>query len=117
MIRHEGTSYREHMRDGRGTVTIHEILTKEELDGHGRLYARIVLPPGASIGWHVHEGETEPFYILKGEATFLGNDRVPELAHPGDVCMIEPGEGHSIENNTDSDVELMALIYNKGQAK
>ena len=32
MIRHEGTAYREHMRDGRGTVTVHDILTKEELD-------------------------------------------------------------------------------------
>ena len=115
MIRHEATEYREHMRDGRGTVTIHEILTKEELDGHGRLYARIVLPPGASIGFHVHEGETEPFYILKGEATFIDNDRKSEIARPGDVCLIEPGEGHSIVNKTDSDLEFMALIYNKGR--
>ncbi len=111
MIRKENTHYREHMRDGRGTVTIHDVLTKEELDPHGRMYARIVLPPGASIGWHLHEGETEPYYILKGEATFIDNDHVAHSAFPGDVCLIEPGQGHSIENNTDEDVEFMALIY------
>ena len=76
MISHEGTTYREHMRDGRGTVTIHDVLSKEDLNGHGRLYARIVIPAGASIGWHIHEGETEPFYILKGEGTFIDNDHV-----------------------------------------
>jgi quercetin dioxygenase-like cupin family protein len=111
MISHEGTKYREHMRDGRGTVTIHDVLSKEDLNGHGRLYARIVLPAGASIGWHVHEGETEPFYILKGEGTFIDNDHVAHIVHPGDVCTIEAGQGHSMENNSDEDLEMMALIY------
>ncbi len=112
MIRHEETKYREHMRDGRGTVTVHDILTKEELCGHGRLYARLVLPAGASIGWHTHEGETEPYYILKGEGTFIDNDHQPHIVHAGDVCLIEDGQGHAIENNSDSDLEIMALIYN-----
>ena len=111
MIRQDSVHYREHMRDGRGTVEIHDILTKEELNGHGRLYARMVLPAGASIGWHIHEGETEPFYILKGEGTFIDNDHVAHTVHPGDVCMIAEGEGHSMENNSDSDLEFMALIY------
>ena len=44
MISHEGTKYREHMRDGRGTVTVHDVLSKEDLCGQGRLYARIVIP-------------------------------------------------------------------------
>ena len=114
MIRHEQTQYREHMRDGRGTVTIHDILTKEDLNGHGRLYARIVIPAGASIGWHLHEGETEPFYILKGEGTFIDNDHVAHTVHPGDVCMIEAGQGHGMENNSDEDLEMMALIYYVG---
>lgn len=32
---------------------------------------------------------------------------------PGDCCIIEVGQYHSIENNSDSDVEFMALIYNE----
>lgn len=114
MIRREMTHTREHMRDGRGTVTIHDVLTKEEMTeaGIGRLYSRMVLPPGASIGFHEHSGETEPFYILKGEGDFIDNDHIKTHVTAGDVCLIKPGEGHSIENNGDSDLEFMALIYN-----
>ena len=111
MISHEGTKYREHMRDGRGTVTVHDVLSKEDLCGHGRLYARIVIPAGASIGWHIHEGETEPYYILKGEGTFIDNDHVAHTVHAGDVCTIQEGQGHAMENNSDEDLEMMALIY------
>jgi oxalate decarboxylase/phosphoglucose isomerase-like protein (cupin superfamily) len=32
---------------------------------------------------------------------------------PGDVCLIEVGQFHSLENNTDEEVEFMALIYNE----
>lgn len=112
MVRKEMISFREHMRDGRGTVEIHDILTKEELDGHGRLYAKVILPPGASIGWHEHHGETEPYYVLKGEGDFIDSDRSVVHVTAGDVCLIEEGCGHSIENNSDAVLELMALIYN-----
>lgn len=81
--------------------------------GHGRLYARIVLPPKSSIGWHQHVGETEPFYILKGEGDFIDNDRSVTRVRAGDVCLIQAGHWHSIENNSDSDLEFMALIYNE----
>ena len=33
--------------------------------------------------------------------------------HAGDVCLIQVGHWHSIENNSDSDLEFMALIYNE----
>ena len=109
MISHEGTKYREHMRDGRGTVTIHDVLSKEDLNGHGRLYARIVLPAGASIGWHVHEGETEPFYILKGEGHYNDNGTIVPCK-PGDVFKCGDGEWHCIINDGDEDIEFVALI-------
>ena len=43
----------------------------------------------------------EPGFSLKDEV------------HEGDVCVIEPGQSHSMENNTDEDFEMMALIYNE----
>ena len=38
---------------------------------------------------------------------------VRELRLDGDVCVIEIGQGHAIENNSDKDLVFMALIYNK----
>ena len=59
----------EGLAGGKGKATRYEIVPKEELNGHGRLYARIVLAPGSSVGWHQHVRDTEPYYILRGRGT------------------------------------------------
>ena len=111
MVRKERYEEKEKLRGGNGIVKYYHVLSEEELNGHGRMYARLVLPPGASIGNHRHEGETEPYYILKGEADFTDNDGTVTRVGPGDCCVIGFGETHSIENVGNEDLELMALIY------
>lgn len=54
MIRKDNVLEVEHLGGGKGTAYVHHIVSKEELLGHGRLYAKVVLPPGASVGWHQH---------------------------------------------------------------
>ena len=99
-------------RGGNGEVIFHDVVTTEELRGHGRLYSKITLRQGCSIGWHQHVTDTEPYYILKGRGIFTDNDGSRIEVGPGDVCYIELGESHSIENPFEEDLELMALIYN-----
>lgn len=112
MIRKEQLVEVPHVQGGNGTVKFYHILNKEELGGIGRVYARVVLDPGCSIGWHQHSGETEPYYILSGEGTFVDHDGSKTIVTAGDVCTIEDGQFHSIENNSDAPMEFMALIYN-----
>ena len=50
MIRKDNVLEVEHLGGGKGTTYVHHIVSKEELLGHGRLYAKVVLPPGASVG-------------------------------------------------------------------
>ena len=113
MIRRDSVREVEHLCGGKGTAYIHDVLKPEELYGHGRMYARVILPPGASVGWHQHVHDTEPYYILKGTGTVIDNDRKATRVTPGDVCLIEVGQWHSMENNGDTDLEFMALIYNE----
>ena len=113
MIRKADIKAVEHLGGGKGTAYVHHIVSKDELLGHGRLYAKVILPPGASVGWHQHARDTEPYYILKGTPDFIDNDKSVTRVAPGDVCVIEVGQFHSLENNTDEDVEFMALIYNE----
>ena len=102
--------YREHMRDGDGTVQLTNFITgPEELNGKGRLFSRITLNPGCSIGYHVHEGDAELFYILKGTAEYSDNGTVKQVT-AGDVTICPDGEGHGIANHTDEVVELIAVI-------
>ena len=102
--------YREHMRDGDGTVQLTNFITgPEELNEKGRLFSRITLNPGCSIGYHVHEGDAELFYILKGTAEYSDNGTVKQVT-AGDVTICPDGEGHGIANRTDEVVELIAVI-------
>jgi quercetin dioxygenase-like cupin family protein len=101
----------EQMRGGNGSVVIEHLLDRDGLYGKGRLYARITLKPGCSIGYHVHEGEMETFYILKGTVTYDDNGTPQELT-AGDVAYTADGEGHSVSNNGGTDVEMLALIIN-----
>lgn len=97
------------LRNGKGTVNIKDLTNKEGLYGHGRLFAHITVEPGHSIGVHSHEGETEFFYIIRGEALFNDNG-TPVTVKAGDVCATGYGESHSIENVSDAPMEMIALI-------
>ena len=102
--------YREHMRDGEGTVQITNFITgPAELNEKGRLFAKITLNPGCSIGFHMHENESELFYVMKGEAVYNDNGtEVPVSA--GDVMICPSGSGHAVANNSAETTELCAVI-------
>ena len=101
--------YREHMRDGNGTVEITNFATPAELNDKGRLFANITLKPGCSIGFHMHENESELFYLMKGEALYNDNGtEYPVTA--GDVMICPAGTGHGVANNGTEDAELCAVI-------
>ena len=111
MVRRETVEEKRELRGGKGSVFFHHVISEDEFAGHGRMFARLVLPPGSSIGWHVHEGETEPYYIIAGEGVFTDSDGSKHAVCKGDCCLIEEGCGHSIENNGTEDLEFIALIY------
>ena len=100
---------REHMREGDGVVQITNFVQKPELYDKGRLFGKITLEPGCSIGYHVHEKDSELFYILKGTAEYNDNG-VMTTVSAGDVAITPMGGGHSIANHSGETVELIALI-------
>lgn len=54
----------EQMAGGKGHVLIERLLGEKELDGKCRMYAKVTLEPGCSIGYHEHHKESETYYIL-----------------------------------------------------
>ena len=98
-------------RGGNGTVHFYDFMKPEDAEGHGRLFSKLVLPPGASIGEHQHEDEFEAFYVIEGNPTVTDNGDVVEL-NPGDMHLCKNGSSHSVANNTNMDVALIALIMN-----
>lgn len=103
------TEYRENMRGGDGTVEIRNLVDADKLLGKGRLFAEITLPVGASIGYHIHEADSEIFRILEGNAEYNDNGDVKAVT-AGDVLVCGVGEGHSIKNIGDTPFKMTALI-------
>ena len=105
--------YRRHMRDGDGTVQITNFIAgPEELNDKGRLFARITLNPGCSIGYHLHDKDAELFPIINRTAEYNDNG-VMRTVTAGDVTICPTGESRRIANKTDEVVELVAVIVYK----
>lgn len=95
---------------GKGKLSICHILNNNsELYDKGRVFCHTVLEPGASIGYHQHNGEFECYYIIRGIAQFCDNGEEVVL-HAGDVAYTPDGCSHGIENIGDEPLELIALI-------
>ena len=103
---------KENMRGGEGIVAIENLLSPDELYNKGRLFAKITVAPGDSIGYHVHEGEMEAFYIISGEAEMSDNGETVILS-AGDTILTLNGEGHSVKSVGASALEMIALILYK----
>ena len=101
--------YREHMRGGAGTVEITSFATPEELNNKGRLFANITLNPGCGIGYHIHETDSELFYIMKGQVLYNDNG-TEHILSAGDVMICPAGTGHSVANNGEEVAEICAVI-------
>lgn len=101
--------YRENMRGGNGTVEITNFASPEELYEKGRLFANITLKPGCSIGFHVHEKDSELFYLMKGEILYNDNG-VEYTLSAGDVMLCPAGTGHAVANNSEENAEICAVI-------
>lgn len=98
---------REQMRGGNGTALLSPI--SKELPENARLFSEIRLSPGASIGYHVHENETELFLFLEGEGRVMDDDQ-EVLVHPGDSMATPNGHGHSLESIGTTDLVIVAVI-------
>lgn len=112
MIRRNGTypvDERSEMRGGKGTVRIEHMWSKDEMKGKTRLFAKLTLVPGSSIGFHEHGGEEEIFVILKGKGRIQDGDEVAEVG-PGDTILTGNGAGHAVESIGDEPLEMVAVI-------
>ena len=102
MIRRNGeykTEFREEMRGGKGSVKLEEFWApKTEMRSKNRMFSRLTLNPGCSIGFHPHDAEDEIFVVVRGRA------------EAGDTILTGNGDGHAIRCVGDEPLELIAVI-------
>lgn len=67
------TDYFEKRAGGTGTTIMEHIIDEKVYNGKIAAYARVILKPGCSLGYHKHEGTSETLYILSGTAEYNDN--------------------------------------------
>ena len=67
------------------------------------------LEPGASIGLHTHEGNSEIVFILEGKGKMLCDGRYEELS-AGSCTYCPEGHEHSLINDSKGDLIFYAVV-------
>ena len=96
---------------GKGITSVMEIMDPTAYLGQNKLFAQVTLKPGCSIGNHKHEGNSETYYILSGQAAYSDNGHFVSISK-GATTFCPDGESHSIENTGTDDLVFIALIVN-----
>ncbi len=113
MIRKAGsyaTEVREAMKGGPGAVTMEHYFKKDEFGGtHARVCSKLIIPPGAGIGFHEHVTEDEVYVVLKGRGEVNDNGTIAEIG-PGDSVLTGKGAGHCVKCIGDETLEILALV-------
>ena len=94
-----------------GDVRLEKLVGTDIMGDKLSLYARVVVPPHATVPYHKHEGNGEVYYFLSGEGEYNDNGTV-RTVKPGDVTWTPDGSSHGVVNNGDSELTFMALIIN-----
>lgn len=100
--------HKEKMRGGEGSTTVVQFVDPTSMK-NARLLAELTLPPGASIGEHPHDSETEYYIILSGTGKVI-DDGVEQPVSPGDVVVTGNGARHSIINTGKVPLVFHAVI-------
>jgi quercetin dioxygenase-like cupin family protein len=91
------------------------IFSGDDFAEEGHLLQVVTVPPQTKQRLHLHEQQTEVFYVLEGQAVIeIGGEKL--LAQPGDAFICSPGDRHSLWNQSDREFRLVVFKINKPQA-
>ena len=99
---------REKMHGGSGTAQYRRALPPEVFFSNWSYVDHLVLPPGASVGRHLHEGVEEFYYVINGQGMARINDETATI-RKGDAVPVLLNDIHSFENSGSADLEFLIV--------
>lgn len=101
----------EHLKDGKGLAHLNMLKAEQHFDLPITLFAKIVLNPEDSVGYHTHTDDLEYYIMIEGELVADDNHEKEIVLVAGDVMKTGNGEGHSLENRSDRPAAFWAIVF------
>jgi mannose-6-phosphate isomerase-like protein (cupin superfamily) len=89
------------------------LLASADLASEGTLVQIVVMRPQSAIRAHYHKTSREFYYVIAGECTLVVNGRPAQL-RAGDMLLTEPGDVHSLHNESVEEFRLLVFKTNAG---
>ncbi len=104
------------MNNGKDTVYYRRALGPGAFASNWAFVDHLLIPMGASVGRHFHEGVDEVFFVIKGKGRVHVNDEWADIAY-GDAVPVHAGEIHSLESTVDGPLEMVVygIALEKGK--
>jgi mannose-6-phosphate isomerase-like protein (cupin superfamily) len=93
---------------GDGSFEMRFVYADRELVSALRVFELCRLPPGTSIGAHLHDETEEIYFILSGVGT-MDLDGDQREVHAGDAVLTQPTSRHGIRSTGTADLELLIV--------
>lgn len=101
---------------GKGTLRFRRIWSYETFRTNWGFIDHVVIPPGASIGYHRHDVHEECYIILAGRGRVTVDGETEEVG-PGDAIPGLLHQSHGLYNHTGEDLELLSIAVSQDKGK
>jgi oxalate decarboxylase/phosphoglucose isomerase-like protein (cupin superfamily) len=98
----------EAMHGGKGAVRYRRALPPEVFFSNWAYVDHAIVPPGASMGRHLHTGVEEFFYVMNGSGRAEVAKESEEI-RKGDAVPVLLNDAHSFENTGAEDLEFLIV--------
>ena len=97
--------------NGKGKRDYKKRIILENMPSAVNLIEDVIIPINGRIPSHSHKVTSEIFYITEGKAKMTVGKKEFEV-NPKDTIIVNTGEEHSFENNSNKNFEMLVLKIN-----